>query len=174
MNAFEQKLLSFTDVVAQVVGEAASLNNPAYAGIIALGSALVDHLNTTVNTASNPTATLQAASDIAAAVPAAIQAVQTVRSGGATADTKAAAVGSLIGTVETLAGDIISIFHKPTVASAAPVATAAAEKAVASNPVVIAKPAPSQAEIDAARALLAGLPTTETASVPVNAGSGQG
>ena len=68
MNTFEQGLLSFGDELAQLVLAAVALNNPAYAGIIALGTTLVNHLNTTIGTASTPAVNVATATAVASAV----------------------------------------------------------------------------------------------------------
>lgn len=115
MNTTEQNLLNTADTIAQVAGQLASANNPAYAPLIAMGEAFIDAINQVVNPAAPAAATAisTAATDIAAGVTPVVQAVLTVQSGAATATQKATALGTLVQKVETLAGDVFSIFHHP-------------------------------------------------------------
>lgn len=124
MNSLEQNLLNLADSIAQATGQAVAANNPAYASLVSLGTGLLDEINKAVNPAAVPAASQisAAASAIAAGVTPVVAAVKTIPAGSATATEKASALGELIGTIETIGGDILQIFHK-TPTAAAPTAT---------------------------------------------------
>ncbi len=117
LTPLESELLTFLSLGTQVAGKLVAANNPAYAGIVAFIGALADHATTVVN--SGGPATAQAATDIAAAVPVAAKTVETVTDHAAPAPAKAAALGSFIGTIATVAGDFIHFFSHSSGAVAA-------------------------------------------------------
>jgi hypothetical protein len=126
LTSLEENLLNLADTVAQVAGQLVASNNPEYKPLIQTGTALLDGINQKLNP-SAPAAASQisaAASAVASGVTPVVHAVQTVGSGSATASQKASALGSLIGTIETIGGDIISLFHAPSPSAAVPPAPA--------------------------------------------------
>lgn len=113
MNNTEQKLLNVADTVIETVGELITANNPAYAGVIALGTALADHVNETVNPSADTSNNHAHAQNIATLVPAVVTASKSV-TGPADVETKVTNAVSLVSIFGSLFGHLFSVFeHKP-------------------------------------------------------------
>ena len=120
LSTLEQNLLNLVDSLTKVGAQLVAANNPAYANLIPLATGTIDEINAKLNpgAAAAVTTINQAATDITAGIVPGTQAVEALTSKTATATEKASAVGTLLGTIETIGGDVISFFHHPSPTSA--------------------------------------------------------